>query len=260
VTLAVTPALALVWEIAVEPTVATLPQAVLDQLTKGVGFIPPEPIGFTVEWTSAPGQPSRVSLHLELLAGPSIVGTHQQMLLGIQGKLSLGGAQPREWAIEQENFGTGLATAIYLPDAGKLTLIVPASFALTDPTRAEKVHALLLIPCRLQQSQLSCPAPRLAFRELVARHFPHDPKAEEALPSRLQGAEDKPPASTERRSELGRPLMPPRWAACCLHCDALHDIWTCSCPKTCLDGCPLLCQECEENECINRQELPCWPC
>jgi hypothetical protein len=193
----VAPSVAQVWQIAVAPTVATVPQAALDQLTKGIGVAPPEPIPLTVTWTSAASEPLHVSLQLRLNPGASIVGElGQTVVFSVEGKLWDDSAQPREWAVEQENFGTWLAHAQYLPNAHKLTLILPVAFAPRQPPAAEKVHAVLLIPCRLKENQLSCPAARLAFRETVQRHFPGEAKAEEVLSPYLTSAEETVPGST----------------------------------------------------------------
>jgi hypothetical protein len=202
--------------IAVGWATGTVPQQAVELLTKITSAAPLEPTPFALTWANAPEEPSQTCLRLEMIPSASFQGGKAQwVLLSVRGTLTMKTGQgAASWAVSQGNFGSMLAHAEYKPDTAKLTLLLPVLFTPQAPTTGEPVHALLLIPCKLQDDQLSCGTPRLAFEEMVRRHFPKEAKPADVLPTRLEPVEETKPVSI---NGVGEPTgIPPSQMACCL--------------------------------------------
>jgi hypothetical protein len=248
--------------IAVEPTVATIPQAAVNLLTTVTPAAPTEATPFSVVWTSAPDDPSEINLNLRLIPSASFVGGRAQwVLLSVKGTLTRATADGTStWAVEQSNFGSTIAHGEYTKESSKLSLLLPVGFTLQEAPGASAVHALLLVPCHLQGNHLSCEAPRFAFDGLVRRQFPKEPTPEDVLPSRLQSVEGIVPAPKKNGGVLPAGGVPPSQMACCLDDSGIIGLCFMACKVGCQTSCPGICDSCYDFDCVNCAELDCKSC
>jgi hypothetical protein len=247
--------------VAVAPAAATLPQAAVEELTTLTGAAPLQASPFSITWTNTPDDPSRNTLNLELTPSASFAGERALWVL-----LTVGGTLTRStaagtttWQVTQSNFGTTMAHAEYTQEIGRLTLLLPLAFAPHVAASAASVHALLLVPCRLQGNRISCGAPRIAFDAKVRRNFPQESKPEEVLPTRLESVEEAAPEAKNSTVEPEYPI-PPFQMSCCFKDSGIIGVCTMTCTGTCQTGCPEQCDECYDHECVNCNELSCSPC
>ncbi len=247
-----------VQQLAVGQSVVTLPPDAMERLTKITPYVAMPLSQLTLGWTSAGSGANVITLRLTLTLGASFAsGEKQTTPVGVSGTLDVSSGKGRgHWAVEQENFRRFAPYADYLPGTGKLTLLLPVAFVRPGSAQSDALHALLLIPCRLRSTELTCDSPRQAFAEAVQRSFPGERPIEEVLPFAPR------PDVSASASVGGDLLGPPNRMGCCFGDSGILGI----CWFKCISVCPL--PPCHEEcptcfgppECINCQEFSCSIC